>query len=65
MWFSPYLSVWRGGKAALRGLKHNLLMQFSTLYSSKNGNFSNRFFFYIPAIHNDQISFVQHVLKPL
>ena len=31
MWFSPYFGVWTGAK----GLGHNLLMQFSNLYSSK------------------------------
>ena len=36
-------------------------MQLSSLCSSKNGNFRNRFFFYIVAIHNDQMSYVTHV----
>ena len=33
MWFSPYLGVCLGGRS--RGLGHNLLMQFSSLNSSK------------------------------
>ena len=31
----------------------------------KNGNFENRFFFDILTIHNDQMSYVKHVLDPL
>ena len=37
--FSPYLGVWGGGGGGLpRGLGRILLMQFSRLSSSKNGN---------------------------
>ena len=35
MCFSPYLGAWKGGLPA--GLEHNVLMQFSTLGSSKMG----------------------------
>ena len=46
------------------GLGHNLLMQFSTLYNSKM-EISETNFFDILTIHNDQISYVKHVLGPL
>ena len=49
-----------GGK----GLGHNLLMQFSTLGSSKIEIF-NTDFFDILTILNDQVSYMQHVLNPL
>ena len=49
-----------GGK----GLGHNLLMQFSTLPSSKMEFFKSDFFELV-TIHNDQISCVNHVLDPL
>ena len=39
-------------------------MQFSTLCSSKIEIFKTEFFD-IPAIHNDQISYVKHVVDPL
>ena len=63
---SPYLSVGGGGggEAAPTGLGHNLLMQFSTLYSSKIEIFETNFFG-ILTIHNDQISYVKHALDPL
>ena len=53
--------VWRG---LPRGLGHNLLMQFSTLYSSKM-EISETDFFYILTIQNDQTSNVNHALDPL
>ena len=34
IFFSPYLGVWRPRAGITRGLGHNLLMQFLTLYSS-------------------------------
>ena len=46
-----------------KGIGDNLVMRFSTLYSSKI-EISNTNFF-IPCIHNDQISYVKHVLDPL
>ena len=49
-----------GGK----GLGHKLLMQFSTLCSSKMEFFKTDFFD-ILAIHNDQISYLKHGLDPL
>ena len=49
-----------GGK----GLGHNLLMQFSTLGSSKM-EISKPDSFDILTIHNDHISYVKHVLAPL
>ena len=50
------LGVW--GAGVPRGLGHNLLMQFSSLYSSKMGT-SETDFFNILTIHNDQISYVK------
>ena len=47
-----------------RGLGHNLLMQFSTLCSSKM-QISQTGFFDILTIHNDQISYAKHVIHPL
>ena len=47
-----------------RGLGHNLLMQFSSLGSSKMAIFKTDYF-YILNIHNDEISYVKHVLDPL
>ena len=47
-----------------RGLGHNLLMQFSTLYSSKM-EISNTDFFDILTTHNDEIPYVKHVSDPL
>ena len=49
-----------GGK----GLGHNLLMQFSTLSSSKMEIFETNFFDAL-TIHNDPISYANHVLDPL
>ena len=46
------------------GLGHNLLMQFSSLGSSKM-EISKTDFFDILTIQNDQISYVKHVLAPL
>ena len=64
--FSPYLGIWRGaGSGGVpRGMGHNLLMQLSTLYSSKMEIFGTDFFD-ILTTHNDQISYVKHVLDPL
>ena len=65
MCFSPYLGVWRERGGGLRsGLGHNLLMQFSTLCSSKM-EISKTGFFDILTIHNGQISCVKHVIHPL
>ena len=47
-----------------KGLGHNLLMQFSTLGSSKMEIFKTDFFDVL-TIHNDQISNTDHVLNPL
>ena len=63
MCFSPYLGVGGGGGGA-RGLGHNLLMQFSSLSSSKM-EISETDFFDIMTIQNDQISYVKHTLAPL
>ena len=46
------------------GLGHNLLIQFSTLSSSKM-EISETNLFDILTIHNDHISHVNHVLDPL
>ena len=48
-----------GGK----GLGHTLLMQFHS-WQLKNGKFQNRMF-YVLSIHNDQLSYMKHVLDPL
>ena len=47
-----------------KGLGHNLLVQFSTLGSSKMEIFKPDFFDVL-TIHNDQISYANHVLDPL
>ena len=61
MCFSPYLGVWTDvGK----GMGHNLLIQFSTLGSSKM-EISETVFFKILIIYNDETSHVKHVLDPL
>ena len=57
---SPYLGV----EGVPSGLGHNLLMQFSSLGSSKM-EISETDFFDILIIQNDQISYVKHVLAPL
>ena len=49
-----------GGK----GLGQNLLMQFSTLGSSKIEIFKTELFG-VFTIHNDEISYVKHVIDPL
>ena len=51
------------GGGVPRGLGHNLLMQFSSLCSSKMA-ISETDLFYILTIHNDQISYIKHVLDP-
>ena len=53
-----------GGGGSPRGLGHNLLMQFSSLCSSKM-EISKTDFFCILTSHNDQISYVKPVLDPL
>ena len=53
-----------GGGGLPRGLGHNLLMQFSSLGSSK-WEFSETDFSDTLTIQNDQISYVKHVLAPL
>ena len=65
--FSPSLCVFHpiwvlGGVP--RGLGHNLLMQFSSLGGSKM-EISETDLFDTLTIHNDQISYVKHVLAPL
>ena len=62
MCFSPYLGV--GGWGLPKGLGHNLLMQFSSLSSSKM-EISETEFFNPLTIQNDQISYAKHVLAPL
>ena len=62
MCFSPYLGM--GGGGLPRGLGHNLLMQFSSLSSSKM-ELSEADFFDALTIQNDQISCVRHILAPL
>ena len=58
--FHP-IRVFGGGiQAAVKGLGHNLLMQFSTLSSSKM-KISETDFFDILTIYNDQIFYVKHV----
>ena len=52
------------GGGVPRGPGHNLLMQFYRLSNSKL-EISKTDFFYILTIHNDQISYVNHVLAPL
>ena len=63
MCFSPYLGV-GGGGGLPRGLGHNLLLQFSSLSSSKM-EISEIDFFDTLTIQNDLISYVKHVLAPL
>ena len=53
-----------GGGGLPRGLRHNLLMQFSSLGSSKM-ELSETGFFDTLTIQNDQTSYVKHVLAPL
>ena len=56
---------WGGGGGGLpTGLGHNLLMQFSSLGSSKL-ELSETDFFHTLTIQNDQISYMKHVLAPL
>ena len=53
-----------GGPGLPRGLGHNLLMQYSSLGSSKM-EISKTIFFDTLTIQNDQISYVKRVLDPL
>ena len=55
--------MWGGGGGA-RGLGHNLLMQFSSLGSSKM-QISETNFVDTLTIQKDEISYVKHVLAPL
>ena len=65
MCFSPDLGVWGGGGGGLpRGLGYNLLMQLSSLGSSKMET-SKTDFSDILTIQNHQISYIKHVLAPL
>ena len=59
--FFTLFGCWGGGGGLPRGLGHNLLMQFSSLGSSKM-EFSETDFFDTLTIQNDQISYVKHVL---
>ena len=52
VFFTPF-GCWRGAEAALKGLRHNLLMQFSTLCSSKMEIFQTK-------IQNSKFSFSDH-----
>ena len=64
MCFSPYLGVWGGEGGLPRGVGHNLLLQFSSLGSSKM-EIVKTDFFDILTIQKDQISYVKRVLAPL
>ena len=61
MCFSPDLGVWKGGEAASKGMGHNLLIQCSTLRSSKM-EFPKPFFLIFWPF---TISYAKHVLDPL
>ena len=61
--FTPFGCL-DAGEAAPKGLGHNLLMQFSTLCSSKIKT-SETDFFDILAFDNDQISNIKHAVDPL
>ena len=65
--FSPLLcvfrTIWVLGGGVPRGLGHNLLMQFSSLGSSKM-EISETDVFDTLTIQNDHISYVQYVLAP-
>ena len=50
-----------GGGGSPNGVVHNLLMQLFALYSSKTEVLPN-YFFDIVTTHNDQPSYVKHVL---
>ena len=56
--FHPIWVFGRGGGG------HDLLMQFSTLYSSKM-EIPKPIFFNVLTIHNDQATYVKHALDPL
>ena len=43
---------------------HNLLMRFSSLYNSEMAIFETHIFYNL-TMHNDQISYVKHVLDPI
>ena len=64
MCFSPYWGVWRVGGGSKGAVAHNLFMHLSTLCSSTM-KISEIDCFDILAIHNDQISYLKHVLDPL
>ena len=62
--FFTLFGGWGGGGGGLpSGLGHNLLMQFSSLGSSKI-EISVTEFFHTLTLQNDQISYVKHVLAP-
>ena len=60
MFFSLF-GDWLWGVGSPSGVVHNLLMQFFALYSSKIEG-SETYFFDIVTTHNDQPSYVKHVL---
>ena len=62
--FFTLFGCWGGGGGLPRGLGHNLLMQFSSLGSSKM-EISETDLFDTLTIQKDQISYVKHVLAPL
>ena len=65
MCLSPYCGVCVGGGGGLiRGVGHNLLVEFSSLGNSKM-EISETDFFDTFTIQNHQISYVKHVLAPL
>ena len=59
--FFTLFGCWGGGS---QGVGHNLLMQFSSLGSSKM-EISETDFFDILTTQNDEISYVKHVVAPL
>ena len=64
VFFTLFGCVWGGGGGTKGSRAHNLLMQFSGLGSSKM-EISETDCFHTLTIHNDQISYVKHVLLPL
>ena len=61
MSFSPYLGIGCGRGVVLKGLVHNLLMQFFTMGSSKI-EVSETYFFDIVITQNDHPRYIKHVL---
>ena len=64
MFFTPFGFFCGGGGGVGVPRGHNLLMQFFSPCSSKM-EISETDFLYILTIHNDQISYVKHVLDPI